>query len=69
MCRDLVLVCPVCAVSVAEYHCAAHQAWKVCYFSFLDQFDEQQLQQQAIDLQKKWGAIFTPTTLDLHPKR
>jgi hypothetical protein len=27
VCRDLVLMCPLCAAAKLEYHCAAHQPY------------------------------------------
>lgn len=46
LCRDLVLVCPHCATLLREYHCNAHQALKHAYFSFLDDFTVEQLEEQ-----------------------
>jgi UPF0176 protein len=60
VCRDLVLVCPACAQALPEYHCMGHQSWKDCYFSFLDQFDTQELQRQALELHQQWEAVCTP---------
>ena len=60
VCRDLVLVCPACAQALPEYHCVGHQSWKDCYFSFLDQFDTQELERQALELHQKWEEVCTP---------
>lgn len=46
VCRDLVLVCKSCQKNLREYHCRRHAAWKLCYFTFLDAFDETQLRWQ-----------------------
>ena len=47
VCRDLVLICPKCAVSLREYHCAAHQGWSHCYFSFLEGYSSAELTAQV----------------------
>eukprot|EP00579_Thalassiosira_antarctica_P019264 CAMPEP_0201963972 /NCGR_PEP_ID=MMETSP0904-20121228/9715_1 /ASSEMBLY_ACC=CAM_ASM_000553 /TAXON_ID=420261 /ORGANISM="Thalassiosira antarctica, Strain CCMP982" /LENGTH=539 /DNA_ID=CAMNT_0048510719 /DNA_START=447 /DNA_END=2066 /DNA_ORIENTATION=- len=52
LCRDLVLVCPRCATSLREYHCHAHQALKHAFFSFLDDFTVEQLEDQRTQLAK-----------------
>ena len=46
VCRDPLLVCPSCQETLREYHCRRHQAWKHCYFTFLEVFTSQQLEQQ-----------------------
>lgn len=61
VCRDLVVLCPACAEQLPEYHCLGHQSWKDCYFSFLDKFDTQELQRQAVELQQKWVEACTPS--------
>jgi len=50
VCRDLVLVCPDCCARSREYHCKRHQAWKNCYFTFLDTFDQTELKAQNEEL-------------------
>mmetsp|Transcript_8618 Transcript_8618/g.19367 ORF Transcript_8618/g.19367 Transcript_8618/m.19367 type:complete len:545 (+) Transcript_8618:310-1944(+) len=50
LCRDLVLVCPRCATLLREYHCVAHQALKTAFFSFLDDFTVEQLEEQRTKL-------------------
>mmetsp|Transcript_3254 Transcript_3254/g.5913 ORF Transcript_3254/g.5913 Transcript_3254/m.5913 type:complete len:213 (-) Transcript_3254:2122-2760(-) len=52
VCRDLVLVCPTCQKEKREYHCNRHATWKHCYFSFLEVFDRQELDQQHLELIK-----------------
>jgi predicted sulfurtransferase len=47
VCRDLVLVCEKCQPNLREYHCRRHAAWKNCYFTFLDSFDESELRLQG----------------------
>ena len=42
VCRDLVLVCPSCQVSLREYHCRRHAEWRM-YYTFLEVFDQEQL--------------------------
>jgi hypothetical protein len=51
VCRDLVLVCPKCQSSLREYHCSRHAAWKESYFSFLEVYDLNELQEQLSNLQ------------------
>jgi predicted sulfurtransferase len=46
VCRDLVLACLKCQARLFEYHCQRHQAWRDCYFTFLERFDASELQQQ-----------------------
>ena len=52
VCRDLVLVCTKCRsnVSLREYHCKRHSAWKTAYFSFLEIFDTDELEGQRTTL-------------------
>lgn len=50
VCRDLVLVCPQCQVTLREYHCARHASWKTGYWTFLEVFDETELLQQKEQL-------------------
>jgi predicted sulfurtransferase len=50
VCRDLVLVCCKCQKRMREYHCRRHVEWN-CYFTFLEVFDQQQLQEQLKQLQ------------------
>jgi len=52
VCRDLVLVCTNCRsnVSLREYHCKRHSAWKTAYFSFLEIFDTDELKEQRTTL-------------------
>ncbi|KAL7556785.1 hypothetical protein ACA910_005226 [Epithemia clementina (nom. ined.)] len=46
VCRVLVLVCPSCCNVLREYHCRRHQSWKKCYFTFLEVFDQGELETQ-----------------------
>ena len=50
VCRTLVLVCPDCTNVLREYHCGRHQSWKSCYFTFLEVFDQSELQVQYNEL-------------------
>ena len=52
VCRDLVLVCNNCQTSLREYHCKRHSAWKKAYFSFLEIYDLEELQQQKSALER-----------------
>jgi len=52
LCRDLVLVCPRCATLLREYHCNAHQGLKHAFFSFLDDFTVEELEEQRSELAK-----------------
>lgn len=52
VCRDLVLVCPECVKLLREFHCEKHAAWKDFYFTFLEVFDEDELQMQKEGLTK-----------------
>lgn len=52
VCRDLVLVCPSCQQSLREYHCQRHADWKLCYFTFLEVFEKDQLTAQKQQLEK-----------------
>ena len=53
VCRDLVLVCPQCQSNLREYHCRRHSSWKKFYFTFLEVFDEQELNEQKRQLHEK----------------
>ena len=68
VCRDLVLICPACAASVREYHCAAHHKWAHCYFSFLESFTEEQLAQQAKDLNACAESLLSSGKTKAHAK-
>ena len=48
VCHDLVLICNKCQAnpSFREYHCKKHQPWKHCYYTFLEIYTIEQLQQQ-----------------------
>jgi hypothetical protein len=46
VCRDLVLVCPTCQSSLREYHCRRHSEWKDCFFTFLEYFEMDELDNQ-----------------------
>ncbi|MGK3736464.1 MAG: putative sulfurtransferase [Bacillariaceae sp.] len=49
VCRDLVLVCEKCRTrsnTLREFHCKRHAVWKTCYFSFLEIFDQSELEEQ-----------------------
>lgn len=46
VCRDLVLICPTCQQNLREYHCRRHANWKDCYFTFLEVFNLNELQNQ-----------------------
>ena len=49
VCRDLVLICEKCRTrskTLREFHCKRHAAWKSCYFSFLEIFDQSELEEQ-----------------------
>lgn len=50
VCRDLVLVCPICQSALREYHCARHQSWNKCFFTFIDIFGRDELAKQHNDL-------------------
>ena len=50
VCRDLVLVCPTCQKALREYHCRRHSSWKLCYFTFLEVFDRESLEDQRSEL-------------------
>ena len=52
VCRDLVLVCDGCRSndSLREYHCKRHSSWKTSYFSFLEIFDQEELERQRTSL-------------------
>jgi ferredoxin len=55
VCRDLVLVCPKCQSVLLEYHCLRHREWRSFYFTFLNRFDVQELNQQRQDLETTLG--------------
>ena len=50
VCRDLVLVCPLCQKIKREYHCNRHSSWKNCYFTYLEVFNEDELKLQIPEL-------------------
>jgi len=50
VCRDLVLVCTMCQSKLREYHCYRHSGWKLCYFTFLEIFTEEELHTQRQEL-------------------
>ncbi|KAL7480014.1 hypothetical protein ACHAW6_007669 [Cyclotella cf. meneghiniana] len=52
VCRDLILICPVCRESKNEYHCDRHQSWKNAYFTFLEGFTCDELKIQKSELQR-----------------
>jgi hypothetical protein len=52
VCRDLVLVCPECQLTLREYHCHRHASWKTFYFTFLQLFDTQELEEQREKLEQ-----------------
>lgn len=60
VCRDLVLVCPKCQESSREYHCRRHSAWKHCYFTFLEIFDEEELRKQKAQLEEFRESLSPP---------
>jgi len=47
VCRDLLLICPKCQTNLREWHCERHAAWKKCYFTFLEVYNEHELQLQT----------------------
>ena len=53
VCRDFVVLCPQCALSLREYHCAAHQDLSTCFFSLLDGFGVEALEAQSVELQSR----------------
>ena len=53
VCRDLVLVCPSCCSQLRELHCERHSGWKECYYTFLEVFDDVELENQLSDLKAK----------------
>lgn len=52
VCRDLILVCEGCQGVLREYHCRRHASWKKCYFTFLDVFSLQELEEQRLGLEQ-----------------
>ena len=60
VCRDLVLICPSCRESKHEYHCDRHRKWKNAYFTFLDGFTIEELQEQSAELQKLHDLYIPP---------
>jgi hypothetical protein len=68
VCRDLVLVCPTCQKSLREYHCQRHSVWKLCYFTFLEIFDIEQLTNQLIAL-KAFHTELLPATKQKNVRR
>jgi predicted sulfurtransferase len=60
VCRDLVLICPFCRVQRREYHCARHEALKTCYFTFLEIYTVDELEQFASELQQLRDTMFRP---------
>lgn len=46
VCRDLVLVCEQCVTQLREYHCERHAGWKTCFFTFLEPFNKDELNEQ-----------------------
>ena len=61
VCRDFVLVCPRCVQGLRELHCAAHQYLRDCYFTFIDGFTADELDNFALALTT---AITTARTSD-----
>jgi predicted sulfurtransferase len=63
VCRDLVLVCHTCRRgnhTLREYHCRRHSSWKRCYFTFLEIFSVNALQEQRQGLQLLRDALVPP---------
>lgn len=60
VCRDLILICPVCRESKHEYHCERHQSWRNAYFTFLDRFTRGELELQHKELQKVHDSYLPP---------
>lgn len=62
VCRDLVLICPRCVEQLREFHCDKHREWKKFYFTFLEVFNEDELDAQ------KSGLIKIRDSMDNHQK-
>lgn len=62
VCRELVLICPKCESTVYEIHCPRHVKWKDCYFTFLESFTINELQQQKLQLENILQQTTTTTT-------
>jgi len=77
----LVLVCPNCRAGgtsdsnnhkkppLREYHCKKHQAWKDCYFYFLESFTLEELQAQKVKLEEHRNALLLATQQQTKRKR
>jgi hypothetical protein len=57
VCRDLVLICPTCETALREYHCRKHAAWRQAYYTFLEPYGTDALQQQFHDLEQFRAAL------------
>eukprot|EP00804_Cyclotella_cryptica_P001299 CCRYP_017906-RA/>CCRYP_017906-RA protein AED:0.35 eAED:0.35 QI:0/-1/0/1/-1/1/1/0/717 len=60
VCRDLILICPTCRESKHEYHCDRHQTWKNAYFTFLEGFTCEELENQKSELQRLHDSYSPP---------
>jgi predicted sulfurtransferase len=69
VCRDLVLICPHCRVQRREYHCARHEAFKTCYFTFLEIYTLDELEQFANELRQLRDKLFQPPTQHRNVRR
>lgn len=69
VCRDLVLICPDCQRTLREYHCQRHAQWKMCYFTFLDIFDRDQLLEQRQGLVSLRDTIYVPAAKHKNVRR
>jgi predicted sulfurtransferase len=52
VCRDLVLICELCRASIREFHCVRHRRWKNAYFTFLNSYSIEELEQQSTMLEQ-----------------
>ncbi len=57
VCREPMLICPVCHLEKKEYHCQDHEHLKDCYFTNLSIYTSDQLIIQKTELERQLSKI------------